>query len=48
MTAFHPLGAMPRLSYVSPHRDAQFSHRICPDCREGVVKDQLESRRGGP
>ena len=48
MTAFHPPGAMPRLSYVSPHRDAQFSHRICPDCREGVVKDQLESRRVGP
>jgi hypothetical protein len=22
------------------------SHSICPDCRDGVVKDQLESWRG--
>jgi GAF domain-containing protein len=33
-------------SYISQHSEAQFSHGICPDCREGVVKDQLESWRG--
>ncbi len=33
-------------SYISQHSDAQFSHSICPDCREGVVKDQLDSWRG--
>ena len=33
-------------SYISQHSDAQFSHSICPDCRDGVVKDQLESWRG--
>jgi hypothetical protein len=34
-------------SYVSQHSDAQFSHGICPDCRDGVVKEQLESWRSG-
>jgi len=33
-------------TYVSEHSDAQFSHGICPECRDGVVKDQLESWRG--
>ena len=33
-------------TYVSEHSDAQFSHSICPDCRDGVVKDQLDSWRG--
>ena len=33
-------------SYISQHSDAQFSHSICPDCRAGVVKDQLDSWRG--
>lgn len=32
-------------SYISQHSDAQFSHSICPDCRDGVVKDQLASWR---
>jgi GAF domain-containing protein len=34
-------------SYISQHSDAQFSHSICPDCRDGVVKEQLESWRAG-
>jgi GAF domain-containing protein len=33
-------------TYVSQHSEAQFSHSICPDCREGVVKDQLDRWRG--
>ena len=33
-------------TYISEHSEAQFSHGICPDCRDGVVKDQLESWRG--
>jgi GAF domain-containing protein len=33
-------------TYVSQHSEAQFSHGICPDCREGVVKDQLDRWRG--
>ncbi len=28
--------------YVSERSHAQFSHGICPDCRDGVVRDQLE------
>jgi len=30
-------------SYVSDHSDARFSHGICPDCYESVVRPQLES-----
>jgi hypothetical protein len=33
-------------TYVSQHSEAQFSHSICPDCREGVVKDELARWRG--
>jgi GAF domain-containing protein len=33
-------------TYISQHSDAQFSHGICPDCRDGVVKDELERWRG--
>jgi DNA-binding response OmpR family regulator len=29
-------------SYVSEHTAAQFSHGICPECYEGVVKPHLE------
>ncbi len=32
-------------SYISQHSEAQFSHSICPDCRQGVVKDQLDKWR---
>jgi hypothetical protein len=34
-----------RESYMSEHSDSQFSHSICPDCRDGVVKKQLEQWR---
>ena len=30
-------------SYVSDHSDARFSHGICPDCYDSVVRPQLES-----
>jgi DNA-binding response OmpR family regulator len=30
-------------SYISDHSDARFSHGICPDCYESVVRPQLES-----
>jgi DNA-binding response OmpR family regulator len=33
-------------SYISEHSEAQFSHSICPDCYDGVVKPQLEQLRG--
>ena len=33
---------------VSERSDPQLSHGICPACRDGVVKDQLESWRGRP
>lgn len=29
-------------TYVSDHTDARFSHGICPDCYENVVKPQME------
>ncbi|MGH9750641.1 MAG: response regulator [Candidatus Polarisedimenticolia bacterium] len=29
-------------TYVSDHTDARFSHGICPDCYEKVVKPQME------
>ena len=32
-------------TYVSQDSEAQFSHSICPDCRDGVVKDQLDRWR---
>lgn len=28
-------------SYICQHSDAQFSHSICPECRDGVVRDEL-------
>ena len=30
-------------SYVSDHSDARFSHGICPDCYENVVRPQLKT-----
>jgi phosphoserine phosphatase RsbU/P len=30
-------------SYISDHSDARFSHGICPDCYESVVKPQLQT-----
>jgi sigma-B regulation protein RsbU (phosphoserine phosphatase) len=31
--------------YISEHSEAQFSHSICPDCYEEVVKPQMEELR---
>jgi DNA-binding response OmpR family regulator len=30
-------------SYISDHSDARFSHGICPDCFESVVRPQLQN-----
>jgi DNA-binding response OmpR family regulator len=29
-------------SYISDHSEAQFTHGICPDCRDKIVKPELE------
>ena len=29
-------------SFLSSHSGAQFSHGVCPDCYESVVKPQLD------
>jgi len=34
-------------SYISDHSDARFSHGICPDCYESVVKPQLQTLTQG-
>ncbi|HYV18382.1 MAG TPA: response regulator transcription factor [Verrucomicrobiae bacterium] len=33
-------------SYISDHSDARFSHGICPDCYESVVRPQLQTLTG--
>lgn len=33
-------------TYISEHSDTQFSHGICPDCYESVVKPQLDRKMG--
>jgi sigma-B regulation protein RsbU (phosphoserine phosphatase) len=35
-------------SYITSHSEAQFSHGICPDCHEHVVKPELEAFCGKP
>ena len=32
-------------AYISAHSDAQFSHGVCPDCYERVVKPEMEAFR---
>src|SRR5919109_1748520 len=32
-------------SYISEHSEAQFSHSICPDCYEKLVKPELDQLR---
>ena len=32
-------------SYISEHSEAQFSHSICPDCYESLVKPELDQLR---
>ena len=36
---------VPIESYVSHRTDASFSHGVCPDCYETVLRPQLEERR---
>jgi sigma-B regulation protein RsbU (phosphoserine phosphatase) len=31
--------------YISEHSDAEFSHVICPDCNETIVKPEIEQAR---
>lgn len=31
-------------TYISEHTDTQFSHGICPDCYESIVKPQFERK----
>jgi DNA-binding response OmpR family regulator len=31
-------------TYISRHTDTRFSHGICPDCYDSVIKPQLENR----
>jgi CheY-like chemotaxis protein len=33
-------------AYISSHSEAQFTHGICPDCHERVVKPELEALWG--
>ncbi len=35
-------------SYITAHSEAQFSHGICPDCHDRVVKPELEAMWGKP
>jgi len=32
-------------SYISSHSDAQFSHGVCPDCYDRIVKPELDAFR---
>jgi sigma-B regulation protein RsbU (phosphoserine phosphatase) len=32
-------------SYIAEHSQAQFSHSICPDCYEKLVKPELDQLR---
>jgi CheY-like chemotaxis protein len=32
-------------SYISSHSDAQFSHGVCPDCYDHIVKPELDACR---
>jgi CheY-like chemotaxis protein len=34
--------------YITDHSEAKFSHGICPQCYEAVIKPQLEERRRMP
>ena len=34
-------------SYISDHSDARFSHGICPDCYDSVVRPQLQTLQPG-
>jgi sigma-B regulation protein RsbU (phosphoserine phosphatase) len=32
-------------NYISKHSEAQFSHSICPDCYESLVRPELDQLR---
>lgn len=32
--------------YIAGHTKAQFTHSICPQCRDTIVRPQIEARRG--
>jgi DNA-binding response OmpR family regulator len=34
-------------SYISDHSEAQFTHGICPECRDNIVKPELERLKTG-
>jgi CheY-like chemotaxis protein len=34
-------------AYISAHAQVQFSHSVCPECFERVVKPEIEALRGG-
>jgi len=33
-------------TYVAEHSEAEFSHGICPECYDAIVRPELEARRG--
>jgi len=35
-------------TYVADHSEAQFTHGICPECRDKIVKPELDRLRGDP
>ena len=35
-------------SYVADHSEAQFTHGICPECRDKIVKPELERLKADP
>ena len=35
-------------TYVSDHSEAQFTHGICPECRDKIVKPELDRLRSDP
>lgn len=32
--------------YIAGHSEAEFSHGICPDCYDGIVRPQLHAAKG--
>jgi len=35
-------------TYIADHSEAQFTHGICPECRDKIVKPELDRLRGDP
>ena len=35
-------------TYIADHSEAQFTHGICPECRDKIVKPELERLRVDP